>query len=638
MGAQPHWPKLQDATERASPTHLDEISIRLLKNTRVSICEGLSRLLNTSFNQGKVPQKWKQANVTPIYKKGDRQLVSNYRPISLLSVIGKIQEKVVFKSMYNFFKVHNLLTWRNSGFKPLDSAMNQLILVTHKIYMALEHGQDINIAFLDVSKAFDRVWHTGLIHKLKVLGITGRLLKWLTDYLDNRHQRVVINGVHSDWLIINSGVPQGSILGPLLFLVYINDIIIDIDSDIFLYADDTIIMRVITDPLRDTMIMNDDLELLNQWAKQWAITFSPAKSEQLIISKKLDRVNYRPLKMGNAKIKRVAQHSHLGVIFNENCTWDAHIRSRINKAAPALNMLIRNSRQTPRQVKENIYRSFIRPVLEYGCTVYDNCPAVLSHLIERTQRQAAIACTGAYRDTSHVTLLNELGWPTLSKRRDYYKLCQLYKLVNNISPSYLIEYLPINVVEHDYGLRNNNDIRLPHTRTLSYRNSFIPSAIRLWNGTNIGTRNSQSLLVFKRLLKISMFPVPNPLHSYGRRDRQVHHARIRMGLSPLNQHRHKYNYINDPSCNSCGHRHEDTSHYFLECPSYQRARAGLLHTVNPIIKDIMPDINQDMNRRVKQSLINILLNGDCRLNPESNRNLFEYVQVFIETTGRMSRS
>ena len=415
-----------DATKAHGP---DEISIRLLKNTRVSICEGLSRLLNTSFNQGKVPQKWKQANVTPIYKKGDRQLVSNYRPISLLSVIEKVQEKV-----YNFFKVHNLLTWRNSGFKPLDSAKNQLILVTHKIYMALEHGQDINIAFLDVSKAFDRVWHTGLIHKLKVLGITGRLLKWLTDYLDNRHQRVVINGVHSDWLIINSGVPQGSILGPLLFLVYINDIIIDIDADI-------------------------------------------------------DRVNYRPLKMGNSKIKRVTQHSHLGVIFNENCTWDAHIRSRINKAAPALNMLIRNSRQTPRQVKENIYRSFIRPVLEYGCTVYDNCPAVLSHLIERTQRQAALACTGAYRDTSHVTLLNELGWPTLSKRRDYYKLCQLYKLVNNISPSYLIEYLPINV-EHDYGLRNNNDIRLPHTRTLSYRNSFFPSAIRLWNGTNMGTRNS----------------------------------------------------------------------------------------------------------------------------------------------------
>ena len=161
--------------------------------------------------------------------------------------------------------------------------------------------------------------------------------------------------------------------------------------------------------------------------------------------------------------------------------------------------------------------------------VYGNCPAVLLHLIERTQR---LACTGAYRDTSHVTLLNELGWPTLSTRRDYYKLCQLYKLVNNISPSYFIEYLAINVAEHDYGLRNNNDIRLPHTRTLSYMNYFIPSAIRLWNGTDMGTRNSQSLLVFKRLLKIYMFPVTNPLHSYGRRDRQVHHARIRMELSP----------------------------------------------------------------------------------------------------------
>ena len=123
------------------------------------------------------------------------------------------------------------------------------------------------------------------------------------------------------------------------------------------------------------------------------------------------------------------------------------------------------------------------------------------------------------------------------------------------------------------------------------------------------------------LLKTSMFPVPSPLHSYGRNDRQVHHARVRMGLSPLNQHRHKYNYINDPSCNSCGHRHENTIHvhHVLEFQTDQRARAGLLTTVNPIIKDIIPDINQNMNRRARQSQINILLNGDCRLNPESNR-------------------
>ena len=128
---------------------------------------------------------------------------------------------------------NNLLTWRNSGFKPLDSAMNQLLMVTHKIYMALEHGQDVIMVFLDISKAFDRVWHDGLVHKLKIFGIAGNLLKWLTNYLKDRLQRVVINGANSDWIKILAGVPQGSILGPLLFLIYVNDITLDIHSDIY---------------------------------------------------------------------------------------------------------------------------------------------------------------------------------------------------------------------------------------------------------------------------------------------------------------------------------------------------------------------------------------------------------------------
>ena len=114
-----------------------------------------------------------------------------------------------------------ILTWRNSGFKPKDSAMNQLLTVIHQIYNVLEHGSDVSITFLDISKAFDRVWHIGLLHKLRTLGVCGRLIDWLSDYLSNRKQRVVINGISSDWIIIEAGVPRGSILGPLVFLIYI---------------------------------------------------------------------------------------------------------------------------------------------------------------------------------------------------------------------------------------------------------------------------------------------------------------------------------------------------------------------------------------------------------------------------------
>jgi hypothetical protein len=175
----------------------DGISIQFLKSTATSISDALSRLFNTSFRRGIVPTQWKEANITPVYKKGDKQVVSNYRPISLLSVVGKLQERIVFKVLYRFLREQNLLTWRNSGFKPKDSAMNQLIMVTQKIYDALENGHDVNIAFLDISKAFDRVWHQALIHKLESMGVTGELLKWLSDYLENWKQRVVLESMVS---------------------------------------------------------------------------------------------------------------------------------------------------------------------------------------------------------------------------------------------------------------------------------------------------------------------------------------------------------------------------------------------------------------------------------------------------------
>jgi len=139
------------------------------------------------------------------------------------------------------------------------------------------------------------VWHIGLLHKLRTLGVCGRLIDWLSDYLSNRKQRVIINGRSSDWIIIEAGLPQGSIIGPLLFLIYINDIIYDIRSDIYWYSDDTVLMRVVTDPLKDTRIVNNDLEMLNAWSKQWTIKFSPAKLKQLIVSRKPARINYARL-------------------------------------------------------------------------------------------------------------------------------------------------------------------------------------------------------------------------------------------------------------------------------------------------------------------------------------------------------
>ncbi len=179
------------------------------------------------------------SNVSPVYKKAFRYLKENYRPVSLLSCVSKIMERIVYNALYNFFKVNGLLSERNSGFKEKDSTINQLVHLCHQIYQGLDSAKDICLVFLDVSKAFDKVYHPALLHKLERMGVSGNLLKWLGSYLSDRKQTVVINGVCSDSKSINASVPQGSILGPLLFLAYINDLVDDLETTPYLFEYDT---------------------------------------------------------------------------------------------------------------------------------------------------------------------------------------------------------------------------------------------------------------------------------------------------------------------------------------------------------------------------------------------------------------
>ena len=215
-------------------------------------------------------------------KKGDKQLIKNYRPISLLQICGKMFEKMIFNNLYSYLTENNLITKNQSGFRPGDSTTNQLLYLVNEIHKAFEDSKSLEVraVFLDISKAFDRVWHDGLIFKLKQNGISGKLLTFFENYLHNRKQRVVLNGFHSYYSLIVSGVPQDSVLGPLLFLLYINALEKNITSNIIFFADDTMLFSIVKDPVISANDLNHDLDLIYQWAYQWKLEFNPDPAKQ----------------------------------------------------------------------------------------------------------------------------------------------------------------------------------------------------------------------------------------------------------------------------------------------------------------------------------------------------------------------
>ena len=230
------------------------------------------------------PDIWKLANVTPIFKKGDKQLLKNYRPISLLPICGKVFEIIIFNNLYSNRNANNLTTKNQSGFRPGDSTTNQLLYLINVIHEVFEEptSLEVHAVFLDISKAFDKVWHARLIFKLKQNGISGSLLKLFENYLLNRKQRVVLNGFQSDYSIIQSGVPKGSVFGPLLFLIYINGLERNIRSNVKFFADETMLFSIVNDPLISAIVLNHDLNIICQWARQWKMEFNPDPTVKLL--------------------------------------------------------------------------------------------------------------------------------------------------------------------------------------------------------------------------------------------------------------------------------------------------------------------------------------------------------------------
>ena len=271
-------------------------------------------------------------------------MIENYRPISLLPLCGKIFEKIIFNNLYKHLTTHHLITKNQSGFRPGDSTTNQLIDLVNEIHCAFDNTKSLEVRaiFLDISKAFDKVWHEGLIFKMRQNGVSGLLLKLFQSYLNNRKQRVVLNGFSADYCNIESGVPQGSVLGPLLFLIYINDLERNIKSNVKFFADDTMLFSIVNDLKISASELNHDLKIINKWAYQWKMEFNPDPSKQateLLFSCKKNRQNHPPLFFNGTVVSKVNEQKHLGLILDTKLSFERHISEKIIKAKKGIGII-----------------------------------------------------------------------------------------------------------------------------------------------------------------------------------------------------------------------------------------------------------------------------------------------------------
>lgn len=609
----------------------DGIGNKIIKMCAKGLYESLTDFINLTFLSGQFPQSWKLANVIPLFKKGDRQLKVNYRPISLLPSLSKIAERVVFTRLYRFLVDIGFFYSLQSGFRPGHSTINQLVYLVHKIHQALEDGKEVRVVFLDVSKAFDRVWHTGLLFKLEKLGVQDPLLSWIKNYLCERKQRVVIEGQCSEWKLINSGVPQGSVLGPLLFLVYINDITEGLESTPLLFADDTALLEIVDSPEQSALILNNDLEKISNWSKKWLVTMNPSKCETIVFSAKKNKPFHPELLLDDSTISEVSSHTHLGLTLQNNLSWKKHILELHTKASTCLNMLKSVKFRLERQTLDILYKSLLRPLLEYADFIWADCADQLIQLLESIQYEASRVVCGAIKGTSYERLREELGWEKLANRRSFHQMLFFYKIINHQLPSFLIDLLPSYTNQRtQFPLRSSNNLSLYSSRTQRFYNSFLPSSVRLWNSLSNDVRNA-SFSSYKSALKCLYFDnfVASPLYSFSlTRYASILHTRLRLGFSGLNSYLFRIKCKLSPSC-ACGYREESVHHYFIVCPRYAAQRTVLFTCAVQLLGSVWSDSND-------YGKVQICLYGSGEVRLQINRRFFAAVQKYIIDTNRFS--
>ena len=492
---------LISSLDTSKSTGADGVSAKMLKSTAPFIAKSLTKLFNKSLRSGKFPSDWKVARVVPIPKGGDPESPANYRPISILSILSKLLEKHLHDLLTHHLNIFSPLSEHQWGFTSGKSTTSALISYAHDCQEALDCGNELCSVFFDLSKAFDTVPHQQLLFKLFELQVDPFLIRWVSNYLIDRTQSVVLGGAQSNSLPVVSGVPQGSVLGPLLFLIYINGVSASVtDSKITLYADDIALYKIIRNP-RDYTLLQGDITSVCSWIADNYLVLNILKCCYMVFSRKHHpTLPNAPLYVGDSHALNKRDHfKYLGVNFSTDLTWSYHINTICKKTRSLIGLLYRNFYQfsNPSTLLK-LYKSLIRPHMEYACAVWDPHLAKDVKLMEDVQKFALRVCSKSW-NSNYESLLSYCRVPTLSNRRKVLKLCLLFNIMTGrvVYPNKPFE----RAIAH-YPIRHANTTQLsvPFARTNNFKNSYFPSTTALWNSLNFDISCISSLTSFKHAL------------------------------------------------------------------------------------------------------------------------------------------
>ena len=456
----------------------DEVHPKVLKECAAELTYPLYVLFERSMQTGRVPAEWKIANVTPIHKKGIKSDVNNYRPISLTSTICKVMERIVRKNILNHMLDNNLISKVQHGFLPGRSCSTQLLEMLDKCTEILDKGGSVDIIYLDLAKAFDTVPHRRLLMKLRSYGVGGRVVDWLGDFLIGRQQRVMVNGDGSRWSPVTSGVPQGSVLGPILFVCYINDMPEVVKALLYLYADDAKLMREVNEDT-EVRYLQEDMGELQLWTDESLLRYNSAKCKVLHLGSRNMRGRYF------VNVKEEAQEltpsdleKDLGVWVDEGLKFDKHINKTVTRANQILGLINRTFSYKDINVIKKLYTSLVRPHLEYCNVVWSPRYKKDVQIIETVQKRATRMIRDI-RDLPHEERLKRMQLPSMVYRRYRGDMIEVYKYLTGRNYMSREDFIPL--AEDNTRRGHSRKLLKRYCRTGLRQHFFSYRVVNGWN-------------------------------------------------------------------------------------------------------------------------------------------------------------